>query len=86
MLDFQQFANTYALWVGALISINVICAPFIAKAARRKNRSFGSFLILALFFGPLITGLEVAKLPFNDDDPKAPQNNEAFSVKTFLGI
>jgi ABC-type molybdate transport system permease subunit len=86
MLDFQQIANSYALWVSALIIVHVICAPFIAKAARRKNRSFGSFLFLALVLGPVITGLEVSKLPFSDEDPAAPQNQDAFSLKKFLGM
>lgn len=86
MLDLEQIANTYAVWVSVLIVVHVICAPFIAKAARRKNRSFASFLIVALILGPVITGLAVAKLPFSDEDPKAPQNQEAFSLKKFLGI
>ncbi len=86
MLDTQQIANSYALWVSVLIVVHVICAPFIARAARRKNRSFASFLILALILGPVITGLEVAKLPFRDDDLNAPQNRAEFSLKRFLGI
>ena len=86
MLDLQQIANTYAVWVSVLIVVHVICAPFIATAARRKNRSFGSFMILALVLGPVIIGLEVAKLPFSDTDPKAPQNRESFSMKKFFGF
>jgi fucose permease len=86
MLDLQQIENTYALWVAGVILVHAICAPFIALAARRKNRNYASFLILALILGPLITGLEVAKLPFSDEDPKAPQNRARFSLRRFLGI
>ncbi|MEY4559082.1 MAG: hypothetical protein RLZ82_97 [Actinomycetota bacterium] len=86
MLDLQQIANTYAVWVAVLIVVHVICAPFIATAARRKNRSFGSFLVLAILLGPLITGLEVAKLPFDDNDEQAPQNKNPLSIRKFLGL
>lgn len=86
MLDLTQIANAYAAWAATLILIHVIFAPFIAKAARRKNRSYGSFLILAIFLGPLLTGLEVAKLPFSDDDERAPQNKQQFSIRNFLGL
>lgn len=86
MLELQQIAITYAALFGALIAINLICAPFVARAARRKNRSFASFLMLAIILGPVITGLEVAKLPFSDGDPRSPLNKKPFSVRNYLGF
>lgn len=86
MPELQQIANTYAALFGALIVINLISAPFATRAARRKNRSFATFLILALVLGPVITGLEVAKLAFSDSDPRSPLNKKPISIRQYFGI
>ena len=63
----------------ALISLAVwvLIAHFVARAARMKNRSYASFFWLSILSSPIITGLIVATLPFNSDDPRHPRNKAA---------
>jgi hypothetical protein len=44
-----------------------------------KNRSYASFFWLSILTSPLLTGLIVAILPFNADDPRHPKNKGAAS-------
>jgi hypothetical protein len=57
-----------------LFAIDILASLLVATAARRKDRSFGSFFWLSLLLGVLIPALVVAALPFRDDDPKKPSN------------
>lgn len=57
-----------------LIAATVVIGHFIGKAAARKNRSYGAFFALSILLSPLITGLVVAALPFDESDPKHPKN------------
>ena len=70
----QAILTTYLIFVVVLIVILFVVAHFIAKAARMKNRSYGSFYWISLLAGPLIAGIIVATLPFNLDDPRHPKN------------
>lgn len=64
---------TYVIY-SALALIDIIVALLVAGAARRKERSFGSFFWLSLLMGALIPALVVAALPFPADDPRHPRN------------
>jgi hypothetical protein len=55
-----------------LFVIDIFASLLVASAARRKDRSFGSFFWLSLLLGVLIPALVVAALPFRDDDPRHP--------------
>jgi hypothetical protein len=57
-----------------VIVIDVFVSLLVAGAARRKDRSFGSFFWLSLLSGVLIPALVVAALPFREDDPRKPSN------------
>ncbi len=59
------------------LAIVVVASHFVARAARMKNRSYASFFWLSILFSPLTTGLIVAILPFNLDDPRHPKNKPA---------
>ena len=59
------------------IAVWVLIAHFVARAARMKNRSYASFFWLSILSSPIITGLIVATLPFNSDDPRHPRNKAA---------
>jgi hypothetical protein len=54
----------------------LVLSHFIAKAAQRKERSYGSFFALSVLLSPLITSLVVAALPFTADDPRHPKNKK----------
>ena len=54
----------------------IVLSHFIAKAAQRKERSYGSFFVLSIFLSPLITALVVAALPFAASDPNHPKNKK----------
>ncbi|MEO0313295.1 MAG: hypothetical protein RL140_525 [Actinomycetota bacterium] len=76
------FAVTIIVFVLiALVSLAIIlvCAHFVGRAARMKNRSYASFFWLSVLVGPIITGFAVALLPFNLDDPRHPKNKAAAS-------
>ena len=71
--------NSNSAVIGLLIIVVLAGGYFgivaaIASAARRKNRSFGAFFWLSLLMSPIITGLVVAALPFDDADPRHPKN------------
>lgn len=59
------------------LAILIIASHFVARAARMKNRSYGSFFWLSILTSPIITGFVVAVLPFNVDDPRHPKNKSA---------
>jgi hypothetical protein len=59
-----------------ILVVVIVVAHLIGKAAVKKNRSYGSFFALSLLLSPLITGLVVAALPFEDDDPRHPKNKK----------
>jgi ABC-type glycerol-3-phosphate transport system permease component len=72
-----SFENTPILsWIlfttGFLV--NVLASVLVGYAARDKDRSFRSFLLLSLLFGFPIPALVVAALPFDKDDPRRPKN------------
>lgn len=48
---------------GFFLVVNVVASFLVAKAAERKNRSFGAFLAIGLFFGWIISGIIVAVMP-----------------------
>jgi len=79
MLDPEVLAGVFAL-LGILLLIGlvavVVLSHFIAKAAQRKERSYGSFFVLSIFLSPLITALVVAALPFTTSDPRHPKNKK----------
>jgi len=52
-----------------LIALVIFIADRIARAARRKGRSYASFFWLSLLWSPLVVGLVVAALPFLPNDP-----------------
>lgn len=56
-----------------IIAVSVLIGHFIGKAAARKNRSYGAFFALSILLSPLITGLVVAALPFDESDPNHPK-------------
>jgi len=68
------FDLVYSLIVGGILLLNLLIAFLVASAAKRKDRSFGSFFWLSLFMGSIIPALVVAALPFRDDDPNRPSN------------
>jgi ABC-type Fe3+ transport system permease subunit len=68
------FPNLYLILYGALFLIDVVIAVLVGGAARRKDRSFGSFFWLSLLMGAVIPALVVAALPFRVDDLRHPQN------------
>lgn len=86
MTSIQQISDFYSFLIVVVACVHIISAPFVAKAARRKNRSFSSFFALTLVIGPVVTGLAVATLPFSETDEKAPQNKTEFSIARFLGL
>ena len=61
----------FLIYFGA-IAINLVLINVAAKAARRKNRSYGAFWWLGLTLTPFITFAIVALLPFNEYDRRAP--------------
>lgn len=63
------------LLVLGLIAV-IVASHFIAKAAQRKERSYGSFFALSILLSPLITALVVAALPFTASDPNHPKNKK----------
>lgn len=73
-MDFTAIIVVYVLLVLVLLAALVFTAHLIGKAARMKNRSYLSFFWLSIFVGPWTTGLIVAVLPFNQDDPRHPRN------------
>ena len=86
MTSIQQISDFYSILIVAVAFLHIISAPFVAKAARRKHRSFASFLFLSLVIGPIPTGLAIATIPFADNDMNAPQNKPQFSLSKFLGL
>jgi hypothetical protein len=62
----------YVLVYAILIAIDIFASLLVAGAARRKDRSFGSFFWLSVLLGVLVPALVVAALPFRDDDPRHP--------------
>ena len=54
----------------------IVASHFIAKAAQRKERSYGSFFALSILLSPLITALVVAALPFTASDANHPKNKK----------
>ncbi len=83
-MDSYQTAIAVTIIIFALIAlislaIIFICAHFVGRAARMKNRSYASFFWLSVLLGPIITGFAVAVLPFNLDDPRHPKNKAAAS-------
>lgn len=63
------------LLVLGLVAV-IVASHFIAKAAQRKERSYGSFFVLSILLSPLITALVVAALPFSANDPNHPRNKK----------
>ena len=64
-----------AIFAGiASLAFVAICGHFVGRAARMKNRSYFSFFWLTILLSPIVTGLIVAVLPFNSDDPRHPKN------------
>jgi hypothetical protein len=59
----SAFWATYGSLVLLLGIAGIILSVFIAKAAERKGRSFGGFLLLGLFVSPIISGIVVALIP-----------------------
>ena len=74
-LIFMFIGFTLAILV--TLAILAICSHFVARAARMKNRSYASFFWLSILTSPILTGLVVAILPFNADDPRHPKNKAA---------
>jgi hypothetical protein len=82
MMNAIYFANlaqtqgfTLFLAVASFLVIEFTCLHLVAKAARMKNRSYGSFYWLGLVFNPAITALIIAALPFNSNDPRSPKKD-----------
>ena len=73
-IDIQSLLITYLVLVLVILVALVIVSHLVAKAARMKNRSYGSFFWMCLLIGPLIPAIIVATLPFNLDDPRHPRN------------
>ena len=75
----QQFLNSYGqfifIMVAVAVLINLVIGHLVGKAARMKNRSYGSFYWLTLIVGWHLTALIVAALPFTEDDPRNPANH-----------
>lgn len=76
-LSYLNYLAATAGWVAFLlyfgaITINLVLINVAAKAARRKNRSYGAFWWLGLTLTPVVTFIIVALLPFNEYDPRAP--------------
>lgn len=59
-----------------IIGVAIALGHFIGKAAERKGRSYGAFFVLSILLSPLITGLVVAALPFDANDPRNPKNKK----------
>lgn len=59
-------------FAGLLILSIWICSK-IAYAAFRKNRSYWTFFWLSFLFSPILTGLVIALLPFDNEDPANPR-------------
>ena len=77
-IEDMRYNSSYPV-IGFLVLLVIVGGYFaivgaIASAARRKNRSFGAFFWLSLLISPLITGLVVAALPFDESDPRHPKN------------
>ena len=60
------------LFYFGLLVINLALINVAARAARRKNRSYGAFWWLGLLLTPVATFAIVALLPFNEYDPRSP--------------
>ena len=60
------------LFYFGLAAINLVLINIAAKAARRKNRSYGAFWWLGLVLSPFVTFVIVAILPFNEYDARSP--------------
>ncbi|MEN9753038.1 MAG: hypothetical protein RL670_729 [Actinomycetota bacterium] len=56
------------------LAIWVLGGLLVGAAAARKNRSRQSFFWLTLLLSPILTGLIVATLPFDESDPRHPRN------------
>jgi ABC-type iron transport system FetAB permease component len=69
----------FALVFLLVLALLIVASHFVARAARMKNRSYASFFWLSILISPLTTGLVVAILPFNADDPRHPKNKAAAS-------
>ena len=72
------FDLVYSLVLGGIFVVNVLVALLVGGAAKRKDRSFGSFFWLSFAIGFIIPALVVAALPFRDDDPNRPGNKSSF--------
>jgi uncharacterized membrane protein YciS (DUF1049 family) len=48
---------------GFFLVVNIVGSYLVAKAAQKKNRSFGAFLAIGLFLGWIISGIIVAIMP-----------------------
>ncbi len=73
-MDSNAIIIVFVFFALVMLAAWILTAHFIAKAARMKNRSYASFFVLSLLISPLTTGLIVATLPFNQDDPRHPRN------------
>jgi len=73
-----NFDLIYSLMLGGVFLVNLLVGFLVASAAKRKDRSFGSFFWLSFFIGCIIPALVVAALPFRDDDPNRPSNKTNF--------
>jgi hypothetical protein len=57
-----------------ILAIWVLGGLLVGAVAARKNRSRQSFFWLTLLLSPILTGLIVATLPFDESDPRSPKN------------
>lgn len=69
-----DFLAAYFLLLAVGFVINLLIAFLVGNAARRKDRSFGSFFWLSFLLGFALPALVVAALPFRSDDPGRPRN------------
>jgi hypothetical protein len=76
-VDSNAIIIVFVFFALVMLAAWILTAHFIAKAARMKNRSYASFFVLSLLISPITTGLIVATLPFNQDDPRHPKNKAA---------
>jgi hypothetical protein len=75
----QELLTAYLIVLLVGVVLYFVFAHLVAKAARRKGRSYGSFYWISLAVGPMIPAIIVATLPFDLDDPKHPRNRAAAS-------
>lgn len=66
--------STGVVLIVVILAIWVIVGLAIGGAAARKNRSKQTFFWLTLLLSPILTGLIIATLPFDDADPRSPKN------------